>query len=200
MNHTPVSAEAVNAAFHKFCNSLTPELKEHLNGRLERGLQLALSGGVKPCGTAAQIQYLVNSSDPSHPPYFVDLTARTCTCPDHWKGHYCKHRVAAQVYRLACSMAPAQKVGVPEPISPPPSVQPPSDTAGKALIWACLRLDGKAIGVEVLGFEQDHVWVQALPVVKENGKLEPQFPFPDNRCSQLVPASELEHIHVYQNA
>ena len=40
-------------------------------------------------------------------------------------------------------------------------------------------MDGKTIGVEVLSIENDQIWVQALPIVKEAGKLEPQFPFPE---------------------
>ncbi len=71
---------------------------------------------------------------------------------------------------------------------------------GQAIVWACVRLDGKTIGVEVLGIENEQVWVQALPVVKEDGKLEPQFPFPDGSCSLQVKASDLEHIHIYQDA
>jgi hypothetical protein len=78
--------------------------------------------------------------------------------------------------------------------------QPTSCKAGQAIIWACVRLDGKAIGVEVLSFENEQVWVQALPIVKGDGKLEPQFPFPEGSCSQQVKASELEHIHIYQDA
>jgi hypothetical protein len=58
---------------------------------------------------------------------------------------------------------------------------------------------GKPIGVEVLGIENDQVWIQALPVMKDDGKLEPQFPFPEGRCNLQVKASDLEHIHIYQN-
>jgi hypothetical protein len=36
--------------------------------------------------------------------------------------------------------------------------------------------------------------------VKEDGKLEPQFPFPGGSCSLQVKASDLEHIHIYQDA
>jgi hypothetical protein len=36
--------------------------------------------------------------------------------------------------------------------------------------------------------------------VKEDGKLEPQFPFPDGSSSKQVQASDLEHIHIYRDA
>jgi len=193
MNHTTLSVEAINFAFTKFTNSISPELKQRINGRLERGLEIALSSGVIPYDPTTLVQFKVMSSDPAKLPYMVDLRARTCTCPDHLKGHYCKHRVAAQVYRLACTQMPTQ-VARTEELPQPEPCKP-----GHAIIWACIRKNGKTIGVEVLGIENDQVWVQALPIVKEGGKLEPQFPFPDGQCSQQVQASDLEHIHIYRD-
>jgi hypothetical protein len=194
MNETTPSVEAIIAAFTKFTNTLSPELKQQMNGRLERGLEIAQAGWVIPYDPNTLVQFKVRSSDPAKLPYMVDIRARTCTCPDHLKGHYCKHRVAAQVYRLACSQTPSQVTQIEEPVNPHPYEQ------GKAIVWACIRLDGKAIGVEVLGIENEQVWVQALPIIKEDGKLEPQFPFPDGSCSLQVKANDLEHIHIYQNA
>jgi hypothetical protein len=194
MNETTPSVEAINAAFIKFTNSISPELKERMNGRLERGLQIAQTGSVIPYDPNTLVQFKVRSSDPTKLPYMVDLRARTCTCPDHLKGHYCKHRVAAQVYRLACSQTPSPVPQIEEKADPEPCKQ------GQAIVWACVRLDGKAIGVEVLGVENDLVWIQALPSVKEDGKLEPQFPFLGGSCSLQVKFSDLEHIHIYQNA
>jgi hypothetical protein len=48
MNETTLSVEAISAAFTKFTNSISPELKQRMNGRLERGLEIALSSGVIP--------------------------------------------------------------------------------------------------------------------------------------------------------
>ena len=48
MNQTTPSVEAINAAFTKFTNTISPELKQQMNGRLERGLEIAQSGGVTP--------------------------------------------------------------------------------------------------------------------------------------------------------
>jgi hypothetical protein len=194
MNQTTPSMEAIDAAFTKFANSIMPELKQRMNGRLERGLEIAKAGWVIPYDPNTLVQFKVRSTDPVKLPYMVDLRARTCTCPDHLKGHFCKHRVAAQLYRLACSQIPAEYVQPSESPSPQPG------KPGQAIVWACIRLEGKAIGVEVLGVENDQVWVQALPVMKEDGKLEPQFPFPEGSCNLQVKASDLEHIHIYQNA
>jgi hypothetical protein len=194
MNKTTPSVEAINAAFTKFSNSISPELKQRMNGRIERGLEIALSGGVTPYDPNTLVQFKVKSSDPARLPYMVDLRVRTCTCMDHSKGHFCKHRVAAQVYRLACSKTPSKVTQTKDSADPQPC------KPGQAVIWGCIQVAGKKIGVEILGIENEQVWVQALPVVKEDGKLEPQFPFPDGNCSLQVKMSELEHIHIYQNA
>jgi hypothetical protein len=194
MNQTTPSVEAINAAFNKFANSIMPELKERMNGRMERGLEIAKAGWVIPYDPNTLVQFKVRSSHSARVPYMVDLSARSCTCPDHVKGHFCKHRVAAQLYRLACAQMP------PEYVLPSESPSLQTSESGQAIVWACIRFDGRAIGVEVLGIENDQVWVQALPVMKEDGKLEPQFPFPEGRCNLQVKASDLEHIHIYQNA
>jgi len=213
MNQTTPSVEAINAAFGKFIDSLSPELKQRMNGRLERGLEIALSGGVAryeyPERSGFVRRYKVNSSDPTRPPYQVDLVARTCTCPDYSKGHFCKHRVAAQVFELASgkvqpqdaqSIKPQEVQSIQSQIAQhtPPLVE--EINANEAIIWACVQVDGKTIGVEVLGHEGDLVRVQALPIVTDAGKLEPQFPFPSGNYTQLVQAGELFHVNVYRYA
>jgi hypothetical protein len=218
MNQTMLTAESIHAAFLQFSDSISPDLKQRMNGRLERGLEIALSGGVirydYPERSGWMRRYKVSSSDPTRPPYQVDLVARTCTCPDYFKGHYCKHRVAAQVFELATMKfqpqeaqpvqpAEVQPIEV-QPIQSPiaqPIPHPVEETnTNEAIIWACVHLDGKTIGVEVLGLEGDLVRVQALPAITDAGKLEPQFPFPSGYCTQLVEANDLFHINVYRNA
>jgi hypothetical protein len=88
---------------------------------------------------------------------------------------------------------PPQVAKVPET----PSIQPCKQ--GQAVIWGCISINGEKIGVELLSIENDMIWIQALPGVNKDGKLEPQFPFEDGRCNQQVKASELEHIHIYEN-
>ena len=199
MNQNTVPAEAINAAFRKFSNTLAPELKQRMNGRLERGLEITLSGGVTRYDYSERSGYMrrykVISSDSSNPPYQVDLVARSCTCPDYYKGHFCKHRVAAQVFELASSNLPPPQTQIKPPALP---VQE-STAQGEAIIWACVRLNEKTIGVEVVGIEDDLVRVQALPLVKEGGKLEPQFPFPNGCFSHLVQASDLVHVRIFRN-
>jgi hypothetical protein len=213
MNQTIPSAEAINAAFRQFSDSISTDLKLRMYGRLERGLEIALSGGVTrydyPERSGWMRRYKVDSSDPTRPPYQVDLVARTCTCPDYCKGHYCKHRVAAQVFELASAkVSPQEGQSIQsEPVQPiqpqiaqttPPPVE--ETNGSEAIIWACVHLDGKIIGVEVLGLEGDLVRIQALPAITDAGKLQPQFPFPSGNCTQLVQAGELFHVNVYRNA
>ncbi len=213
MNQTMPSTEAINSAFRQFSDSISPDLKLRMNGRLERGLEIALSGGVTrydyPERSGWMRRYKVNSSDPTRLPYQVDLVARTCTCPDYFKGHYCKHRVAAQVFELVSAKVSPQEVQSlqSEEIQPIQSqiaqITPPlteESNANAAIIWACVHLDGKTIGVEVLGLEGDLIRVQALPAITDIGKLEPQFPFPSGNCTQLVQAEELFHVNIYRNA
>jgi uncharacterized Zn finger protein len=140
MNQTSTPADALNATFRKFTNTLSPQLKARMNGRLERGLQIAQAGGVTPYkdpySPDSQRLFKVKSSNPSKPPYLVDLSARTCTCPDHWKGHYCKHRVAAQVFEMSGSKPnPPQPSNGKTPTKPLMEEHIDSDS----LIWACLR-------------------------------------------------------------
>lgn len=74
-----------------------------LNGRLERGLALALEGAVTPLDDPdtpwRANRFRVRSSHPSIPPYHyrVDLDAMTCECPDYANGYHCKHLIAAQI-------------------------------------------------------------------------------------------------------
>ncbi len=72
-----------------------------LNGRLERGLELALIGSVKstPLPNKPHL-YRVLASDKTHS-YQVDLDSKTCDCQDSQKGYHCKHRVSAYLYQQA---------------------------------------------------------------------------------------------------
>lgn len=199
MNQTTATAEAINVTFRKFCNSLSVDLKAQMNGRLERGLQIALTGGVTkyddPHSSISTRLYKVVSSNPTNPPYLVDLGKRSCTCPDHWKGHFCKHRVAAQVVELAMAQSHDQEATK----TVPTEHRNVKSTSCEPLIWACVRLNGKTIGVEVVGIENELVRIQALPAVNTEGKLEPQFPFHNGSFNTLVDISDLFHFRIFQN-
>lgn len=58
--------------------------------RLERAEAILLEGRVHRVEGLPHA-YVVRGSET----YLVDLERETCTCPDHGKGHTCKHLLAA---------------------------------------------------------------------------------------------------------
>ena len=205
----------INQAFEKFQVTLSFDLKDKLNGRLERGLAIAVSGGVMPADNQGQPNgfYKVVSSNPSNPPYLVDLHRRSCTCPDHWKGHFCKHRIAANIISIANQLS---KTVIPPPtaresivdvqpeIKPIPAVAPekldlelplPKEDA---TVWGVIQLDGAFLGVEVLSITKDDVTVRALPKIVDGKKLQPQFPFASRLSITKVRKDEISHVKVFQ--
>jgi hypothetical protein len=202
--------QVIEHAFSKFQATLSPELREKFNGHLEWGLAIALSGGVathtEPGMQTNGNLYKVVSSDPDNPPYLVDLHARSCTCPDHWKGHFCKHRIAANIISITLQLSKAeveQPKAVEKPpakATPPTPTQAPAEQAKKeAVIWGVIRLDGKFLGVEVLSIEDQSATVRALPTIIEGKKLQPQFPFECHRNATTIPRKELFHVKVFQH-
>jgi hypothetical protein len=88
-------ADLIRKAERNFISQLSPQSLTKFNGRLERGLELALNGSVHPVSTPNQPhRYQVRSSEGNRE-YVVDLDARSCDCPDSLKGNHCKHRIAA---------------------------------------------------------------------------------------------------------
>ncbi|GAO74269.1 SWIM zinc finger family protein [Meiothermus ruber] len=68
-------------------------IRERVEGflnRLERAEAILLEGRVHRVEGLPQV-YVVRGSDN----YLVDLERETCTCPDHARGHTCKHLLAA---------------------------------------------------------------------------------------------------------
>ena len=95
---TEVLKQEIVKVARNFTATATPQSILSFNGRLERGLELALSGAVQPTPTREKPNLCrVISSDRFHS-YLVDIEARHCDCPDSSKGNYCKHRIA--VYYL----------------------------------------------------------------------------------------------------
>lgn len=220
MSHPQLSSEVIRAAYSKFSMTLSPELKQKLNGRLERALVIVQQGSVKlhPMqGKSQGRMYAVNSSDPTKHPYLVNLAARSCTCMDHWKGHYCKHRLAAQIYENACKLAEnPQKSQIEAPAAPglqavsavcetapqtlsQPQANAPTALQSEAVIWAMLKHNGKTLAVEVLSLKEDLAVVRALPAVIDGGKLQPQFPFREGKSSiTTFPSKDLFHVKVFR--
>ena len=108
-----VPMEFINQAAVQFEFTLPQGFRMGLNGRFERGIEIAKAGGVRPFQDTFQQNkrrlYQVNSSSFFKPPYLVDLDGKTCECPDHWKGHFCKHRVAASIFELADEGIPEER-------------------------------------------------------------------------------------------
>jgi len=219
MSTTTFSAEVIDQAFQKFQATLGADMKLRLNGRLERGLAMAHSDGViphfEPTHPNNSNLYKVRSSNPNNGYYMVDLHQRSCTCPDHWKGHFCKHRIAASIYNIAMQIskpppAPAvipedeaPPVEEPKPVHPTPPAEKGSAlpiSAKDAIVWGIVWLNGTLVGVEVMNINENEVTVKALPKIVEGKKLQPQFPFEGNRCSGTVRKDEIFHVKVFQYA
>ena len=112
-------SDVLDLVAERFIASLKPEVVNALNGRLERGLELAKSWSVVHCPERDKPRcYRVRSSDGSSL-YRVDLDARSCECPDSQKGNTCKHRIAAYYVEQANKMNPLKPN--PVPASPKPT-------------------------------------------------------------------------------
>lgn len=105
--HRRMYVSPIEQAAEQFRNSLSQDILWDLNGRFERGVALATQGAVSPHSEPYMPDrvrlFKVTSSNQSRPPfhYIVDLDAGTCECPDHWKGHFCKHRIASHIIEIA---------------------------------------------------------------------------------------------------
>ncbi|MCX6083285.1 MAG: SWIM zinc finger family protein [Chloroflexi bacterium] len=134
---------------HNFISSATPQAIKNLNGRLERGLEIALNGSVQTTPTQNQPHLCrVISSDRSHS-YLVDTDSKSCECPDSLKGNQCKHRIAAYYYQQAVENIARSHQNfvqvVQQPAKPADPVQPDSSKAS-------MRIDQL---LKELGFDEE---------------------------------------------
>ena len=179
--------------------SMGQEGRSKLNGRFERGLAMAHKSTVSPYQDpfepSKERQYQVQSSDPNKPPYLVDLQAGTCECLDHWKGNFCKHLVAASIIEGALKF-----MGRLEVLKPPVTeITPlPPTPQGESIIWAAMRYNDVVLGVEVMNLDGEMATVRALPVIKDDKKLQPQFPFEGKTSLAIVPKKHLFHVRIFQ--
>lgn len=182
-----------------------------LNGRFERGLLLAQKSAVSafddPYQVGKERQYRVQSSNVYKPPYRVDLAKGNCECPDCWKGNFCKHIIAATIIEeavLLYQQAEKDKEQTSETKSAtvvaelPPVEADPDKPHGESIIWAAIRHNGVTLGVEVLNLGDEMATVRALPVIKDDKKLQPQFPFEGKTSLTVVPKKELFHVRIFQ--
>ena len=206
----PILPAVLEQTARKVFESLPERLRGQLNGRQERALKLALEGHVTH---KADRVYSVRSEDGKHA-YLVNLEARTCTCPDYEKGNVCKHRLAA--YLVEQATKPTQEIAaVPTEAQAEqpgmPGIDPDEEAVEKArlaihaksqflresIIYAILNVDGKPMQVEILDIDGEVALVRALPQLKD-GKLVPQFPFPDKKSFAQVIAKSLTEVRIYR--
>ena len=73
----------------------------------------------------------------------------------------------------------------------------PSSQPNPNIIYATLPMGGEFLPVEILNIEEDVALVRALPKVKD-GKLIPQFPFPEKQSAAQVIAKTLTDVRIYR--
>jgi len=189
------------------------KMRARLNGRQERALQLALDGHVSHRYGRT---FSVRSEDGKHA-YLVNLEKGYCTCPDFDKGNVCKHRIAAYLVEQAAKASreiagsppvsadgPSQNPG-PDPIIQDEEalerakkvLQARSEFLKEAVIYAVLYVEDEPINVEVLEIEGEVALVRALPMVKD-GRLVPQFPFPERLSLVRVFAKSLSQVTIHR--
>lgn len=195
--------QTASIVFEKF----SERLKRLLNGREERGLKLALGGHVNHKSDRI---FSVRSENNLHA-YLVDLDRKTCTCPDCQKGHICKHRIAAYLIEqstLASKSNHTQdassatngddsdngKLDVARAV-----LNARSQFLREAIIYASILHGGDLLHVEVISLNGDTATVRALPIIKGESLLVPQFPFHEGQSSvSIVLASSLTEITIYR--
>jgi hypothetical protein len=193
--------------------SFSDKMRARLNGRQERALKLALDGHVTHRYART---FSVRSEDGQHA-YLVNLERGYCTCPDFDKGNVCKHRLAAYLVEQAAKAS--QEIAGNSTVSDnshPPHLIPTqieqdqeaieratkvlharSEFLKEAIVYAVLYVEDEPIHVEVLEIEGEVALVRALPKIKD-GKLVPQFPFPERLSLARVFAKSLTQLTIYR--
>ena len=218
---------SIDLAAKQFRNSLRQDILFSLNGRFERGVALANQGAACPYFDPnlpdKHHLFQVRSANQSRPPYFymVDLDAGTCECPDHWKGHFCKHRIASHIieilnynqqmaapsnaqtssttFALKDNQAQQPLVASAKVTEGATSIPETSlETTNNAVIWGVIKHQGQWLGVEVLAMQDEKATIRALPKIIAGNKLQPQFPFEGKRCTITIPKKHIFHVKIFQ--
>ncbi len=209
----PVLPIVIEQTARKVFEGFSEKLKSSLNGREERALKLALEGHVTHKSGRV---FSVRSEDNQHT-YLVNLDKGFCTCPDSQKGSVCKHRLAA--YLIEQSNKTNHELAG-EPVNPNPSLPQsngpkpldPDEAAvekarlvlnarsqhlREAIIYAVLVLEDEPLQVEIIDIQGEVALVRALPKI-QNGRLIPQFPFPEKKSVTQVIAKSLSEVRIYR--
>ena len=206
----PILPSVLEHTARQVFETFSEKMKAALNGREERALKLALEGHVTH---KSERVYSVRSEDGQHA-YLVDLEARSCTCPDYQKGNVCKHRLASYLVEQATKATQETAAIPPESQAEQPGtpgIDPAEEAVEKArlalharsqylreaIIYALLDIDGQSLQVEVIDIDGEVALVRALPQLKD-GKLIPQFPFPDKKSFAQVIAKSLREVKIYR--
>jgi len=189
-----------------------------LNGRFERGVAMAKQGAVSPhinhnLPDKGRL-FQVKSANQSRPDlfYLVDLDAGTYNCPDHLKGHFCKHLIASHIIewvnynRQMAASSNVQSSSTTQAQQAPTSSAPVTETnldavpstTTNAIIWGAIKHGGQWLGVEILAMEGDQATIRALPQIIKGRKLQPQFPFEGKRCTTTIPKKHIFHVKIFQ--
>ena len=177
----------IEVAAEQFKATLSQDILWSLNGRFERGVALAVSGAVSHVQdkdfSALERLYRVQSANATRPPfsYLVDLDGGTCECPDHAKGHFCKHRIAAHIIEIVSA-----------------STVEADDSPKESIIWGVIQHENEWLGVEILSMQEEQATVRALPKIIDGKKLQPRFPFEGKHSVTIVPKESISHIKVFQ--
>jgi len=188
------TSAALYTAAEQFKATLSPDTLWTLNGRFERGVALAASDAVSkyqdPHLDGDERVYQVRSANARKPPYsyLVDLDNETCDCPDHAKGHFCKHRIAAHIFEIASDSTVESEV----------PAQPEAEPPKESIIWGVIRHQDEWLEVEVLSNQDGQATVRALPQIVDGKKLQSRFPFEGNHSVTIVPWNTISHIKVFQ--
>ena len=222
----PVS---IDIAARQLRNTISQDILWGLNGRFERGVGLAKQGAVSPYSDpnlpTRRHLFQVRSANQSSPPYHyrVDLEAGTCECPDHRKGHFCKHRIASHIIEIfnynqqmaVSSTTQSSSTTLPAKDNPvqADANAPATENALKlsetmeetnlpvqpdSVIWGVIKHGGQWLGIEILSMDDDNATIRALPKITEGNKLQPQFPFEGKRCTITIPKKHLFHVKIFQ--
>ena len=98
--HMSILSRLINQAHKEFLADLSEHSITCLGKRPERALKIAFDGGVAV--TEEPDKFMVLSCSDPETWYTVDLSKRTCSCPDSTlNGMVCKHRIASHYIRQA---------------------------------------------------------------------------------------------------